>query len=72
MGTHLKVFREGYPKNTNTAGLRCFFKNRCVLVLSTKVASALEESRGKSVCLEVVIELVHRLPQSVHAGFEPK
>ena len=42
MGTHLRVLSESYPMNTNMSGFRWFFKNLCILVLWTKVASALE------------------------------
>ena len=38
MGTHLRVLNESYPINTNMTG----FKNLCILVLWTKVTSALE------------------------------
>ena len=42
MGTHLRVLSENFPMNTNMTGFRCIQKNLCVLVLWTKVASALE------------------------------
>ena len=42
MGTHLRVLSENFPMNTNMTGFRWFPKNLCVLVLWTKVASALE------------------------------
>ena len=42
MGIHLIVLSESYPMNTKMTGFRCFFKNLCILVLYTKVASALE------------------------------
>ena len=42
MGTHLRVLGESYPMDTKMAGFRTFFKNLRVLVLWTKVASALE------------------------------
>ena len=42
MRTHLKVLSEDYPMYTNMAGFRCFFKKEFVLVLWTKVTSALE------------------------------
>ena len=41
MGTHLKVLRMSHPMNTNMTGFGCF-SMICVLVLWTKVASALE------------------------------
>ena len=41
MGAHLRVPSKSYPMNTNTAGFKWFSKN-FVIVLSTKVASALE------------------------------
>ena len=42
MGTHLRVLSESYPMNTNMTGFRWFSENLCILVLWTKVASALE------------------------------
>ena len=45
MGTHLRVLMESYPMNTNMTGLKWFTKNLCVIVLWTKVASALEGLR---------------------------
>ena len=42
MGTHLGVLNESYPMNTNMTGFRWFFKDLCVLVIWTKVTSALE------------------------------
>ena len=50
MGTHMRVLSESYPMSTNMTGFRWFsevFRNLCILVLWTKVASALEGSRGK-------------------------
>ena len=41
MGTHQRVLSESCPMNTNMTGLRWFSKI-CILVLRTKVASALE------------------------------
>ena len=45
MGTHLRVLSKSYPMNTNITGFRCFFKKICVLILWTKVASALKRER---------------------------
>ena len=42
MGTHLKVLSESYLMDTNMTGFRRFSKKNCILVLWTKVASALE------------------------------
>ena len=42
MGTHLRVLSESNSMNTNMTGFRLFFKILCILVLWTKVASALE------------------------------
>ena len=42
MGTHLKVLGESYAINTNMTGFRWFSKNLWVLLLWTKIASALE------------------------------
>ena len=50
MGTHLRVLSESYPMNTNMAGFRYVFRNLCVLVLWTKVASALEGINPIIVC----------------------
>ena len=52
MGTHLKVLNESYPMNTNMTGSRCFSKF-CVLVLWTKVASALVGLRFLSALREL-------------------
>ena len=41
MGAHLRILTESYPMNTNMIGFRWFYKYLCVLVLWTKVASAL-------------------------------
>ena len=42
MGTHLRVLIESFPKNTNMIyRVKMVFQNLCVLVLWTKVASAL-------------------------------
>ena len=41
MGTHMRLLSESYPMNTNMTGFRCF-SNICILVLWTKLASALE------------------------------
>ena len=41
MGSHLIVLGMSYPMNTNMTGFR-WFSNRCIRVLWTKVASALE------------------------------
>ena len=49
MGTHLRVVSEGYISNEDQHDeFRCirFSKNLCVLVLWTKVASALERLMG--------------------------
>ena len=45
MGIYLRIFSESFPMNTNTIGFRLFLKKLCVLVLLTKVASALEGLR---------------------------
>ena len=42
MGTHMRVLSESYPVNTNITGFGWFSKKVCVLVLWTKVVSALE------------------------------
>ena len=42
MGTHLRVFEESFPMNTNIIGFRWFTKKNYVLVLWTKVGKALE------------------------------
>ena len=43
MGTHLRVLSESFPMSTNVTGFRWFpQKNLCILVLRTKLASALE------------------------------
>ena len=42
MGTHLRVLSESFPMNTNMTGLKKNFEETCVLVLWTKIASALE------------------------------
>ena len=42
MGTYLRVLSESYPMNTNMTGFYMFFKDLCIFVLWTKVASALE------------------------------
>ena len=42
MGTHMIVLSESFPMNTNMTWFGWFFKNLCVLMLWTKVASALE------------------------------
>ena len=47
MGTHLRVLSESYPMNTTMTGVKMVFKNRYVLVLLAKVASALEELNMK-------------------------
>ena len=52
MGGHLRVLSKGYPMNTNTTGLKMVFKRLCVLVLWTKVASALEGLRVAQTCKE--------------------
>ena len=44
MGTHLRVLSESYPMTTNMTGFRWFSKHLYVLVLLTKVVSALEMS----------------------------
>ena len=41
MGTHLRVLSESYPMNTNMISFQKSL-NLCILVLWTKVASALE------------------------------
>ena len=48
MGTHLRVLSESYLMNTNNWQGLDGFKDVCILVLQTKVASALE---GLFVCL---------------------
>ena len=45
MGTHLGVLSKRFPMNTNMTGFRCF----CILVLWTKVVSALEGLTCESV-----------------------
>ena len=50
MGTHLRVLAESYPMNTNMTGFRWFSKNICILVLWTKVASALEGLKLTLLC----------------------
>ena len=42
MGTHMRVFSESYPMNINWQHdrVKMVFKNLCVLLLKTKVASA--------------------------------
>ena len=48
MGTYMKVISESFPMNTNMTGFRWIskiFAKVCVLVLWTKVASALEGLR---------------------------
>ena len=40
MGTHMRVL--SYPMNTNMTGFRWFPKKLCILLLWTKVASALQ------------------------------
>ena len=42
MGTHLRVLGESFQMNTKTTGFECFFQENCILVLWTKVVSALE------------------------------
>ena len=42
MGTHLRVLGESFQMNTKTTGFRCFFQESCILLLLTKVVSALE------------------------------
>ena len=41
MGTPLKVLDKSYPMNTNMIGIEWYSKNLCILLLWTKVASAL-------------------------------
>ena len=45
MGTHLRVLGESYPMNTNMTGVKKVFNFFCILVIWTKVASALEGLR---------------------------
>ena len=45
MGTHLRALIESFPMNTNMTVFRWFSKNLNVLVLWTKVASAMEGLR---------------------------
>ena len=45
MGTHLIVLSESYLMNTNMTGFIWFSKEMCILVIWTKVASALEGLR---------------------------
>ena len=40
MGTHLRALGENFPMNTTHDRVYMFFKNLCILVLWTKVASA--------------------------------
>ena len=42
MATLLSVLNESYPMNTNIARVKMVFKNLCLLVLWTRVGSALE------------------------------
>ena len=42
MGTHLRVLSKSYTMNTNLTGIKWFSKNRYVLMLRVKVASAWE------------------------------
>ena len=42
MGTHLRVFSESYPINTDMTGFGLFFLNLCIPVLWMKVDVALE------------------------------
>ena len=42
MGTHMRVLSESYPINTNMTGFKWFLKTIWVLVLWTKVTSALK------------------------------
>ena len=51
MGAHLRVRRESFPTNTN--------KNLCVVVLWTKVASALEGSAIQEMELKLSNEYQH-------------
>ena len=49
MGTHMRVLSESFPMNTNMVGfLKTVFINLCILVLWTKVATALEGLRHHS------------------------
>ena len=43
MGTHLRALSESYPIKYQHDRVYMVFKNLCLLVLWTKVASALEE-----------------------------
>ena len=38
----MREFSESYPLNNNMTGFKMVFRNLCVLVLRTKIASALE------------------------------
>ena len=53
MGTHLRVTSESYPMSTNMTGFRWFFKNICVIVLRTIVASALEWVKRTAFILKI-------------------
>ena len=58
MGTHLRVHSESFPMNTNMTGFRGFSKIFFVLVLWSKVASALEGSSQVTtvVCIQYTFE----------------
>ena len=54
MGTYLRALNESYLINTNMTGLRFVFsKKLCILVLGTKVASALEIMKQQLICTAV-------------------
>ena len=58
MGSYLVVLCESYPMNTIMAEFRWFSKIPCVLVLWTKVASALEALNINQIeCLYIPITL---------------
>ena len=42
MSTHLRVLGESFQMNTKTTGFQWFFQKSCILVLWTKIVSALE------------------------------
>ena len=50
MGTNLRELSESFPMNTYMTGYRYFFQKLCVLVLWTKVASALEGLKSVNTC----------------------
>ena len=56
MSTHLRVLSQSYPMNTNMIGFRWFFRKLCILVLWTKLASALEGLTHS--CLEISLTRV--------------